>query len=78
MGKNAVSIRIEEEKVEELNELAKVSKRDRSFIINEAIDLYLEMNKWQIERIKAAVKEADQGKFATASELSKAMKRWQK
>jgi len=78
MGKNAVSIRIDEEKIEVLNELAKANKRDRSFVINEAIDLYLDMNEWQIERIKAGVKQADQGKFAKAPELSKAIKRWQK
>lgn len=78
MGKSAVSIRIDEEKIEELNGLARANKRDRSFIINEAIDLYLDMNKWQIERIKTAVKQADQGKFSTASELSETIKRWQK
>ena len=78
MAKNAVSIRIDEEKIEELDELAGASKRDRSFLINEAIDLYLDVNGWQIERIKKALNQAQKGKFSSASKVSKAIKKWQK
>ena len=51
MAKHGVSLRIDDEKIKQLDRLAEVSKRDRTFIINEAIEAYLDTNKWQIERI---------------------------
>ncbi len=78
MAKSAVSIRIDEEKIEALDELAGASKRDRSFLINEAIDLYLDVNGWQVQRIKAALNQAKKGKFSSSSKLSKAINKWQK
>ena len=79
MGKkNAVSVRIDVDKIEALHKLAKTSKRARSFVINEAIDLYLELNQWQIQHVKKALKQADAGQFATSLEVSKAFKKWGK
>jgi predicted transcriptional regulator len=76
MAKLGVSLRIDDDKIEELDQIAKVSKRDRTFVINEAIETYLEINKWQLEHIKKSLAQADQGKFAQASEVDKALKKW--
>ncbi len=45
--------------------------RDRSYIIHEAVDAYLETQRWQIEHIKQGVKEADEGKFVNPAEMKK-------
>ena len=75
-GKSTVSLRIDDEKIEELNQLAEATKRDRSFVINEAIELYLDVNKWQVDRIKTALKQADSGQFASSDEVKKAIIKW--
>ncbi|MFW5887985.1 MAG: CopG family ribbon-helix-helix protein [Bacteriovoracia bacterium] len=78
ISKSAVSVRIDQEKIKCLDDLAAVNMRDRSFLINEAIDLYLDINNWQIERIKSSVKQAGNMNFASNAEVSKAIKKWQK
>ena len=67
MAKHGVSLRIDDEKIKQLDRLAEVSKRDRTFIINEAIEAYLDTNKWQIEHIKASLTQADRGEFARSA-----------
>ncbi len=76
MAKGAVSVRIDEDKINELDQLAELNKRDRSFLINEAIDLYLDVNKWHIERIKAGLKQAKAGEFSSQTQVDKAMAKW--
>lgn len=78
MSKNAVSIRIDEEKIKNLDDLAAINMRDRSFLINEAIDIYLDINSWQIDRIKSALNQADSKDFASKSQVSRAINKWQK
>ena len=69
--KLGVSLRLEEDKVEQLDSLAEATHRDRSFLISEAIDNYLEVQKWQINHIKNAIKQADSNDFASADELER-------
>jgi RHH-type transcriptional regulator, rel operon repressor / antitoxin RelB len=78
MSKSAISVRINEDKIKSLDDLAKINMRDRSFLINEAIDLYLNINNWQIERIKSSIDQADSLEFASQSQVLKAIKKWQK
>lgn len=44
-----------------MDELAAVLDRDRSAVINEAIDAYLDLHQWQVERIQRALAEAESG-----------------
>ncbi len=59
-----------------MDKLAKKIKKDRSFVINESIETYLDIHKWQIGHIKKAVKQVDHGEFASDKELAKALKKW--
>jgi predicted transcriptional regulator len=61
MSKETISFRIEGEKRAAVDELAAAVDRDRSAIINEAIDAYLELHHWQVEHIKRALAEAERG-----------------
>lgn len=76
MAKQGISLRIESDQIEELDHLAKESKRDRSFIITEAIEAYLEIARWQRQHITASMAQADRGDFASAKEVAKALKKW--
>lgn len=45
--------------------------RDRSYIINQALDNYLELQRWQIEHIQKALAEADRGEFIPHDDVMK-------
>jgi predicted transcriptional regulator len=69
MPKVTVTFRTEESNVKQLDEIARASKRDRSQLIIEALDNYLEVQEWQLSEIKAAIREADAGDFASDAEV---------
>lgn len=59
MSMATFSVRLEEETKERLESLAKSTARSRAYLINEAIKEYLDINEWQIQEIKQAIKDAD-------------------
>ncbi len=76
MAKHGISLRIDDDKIEALDQLAKIQKRDRTFVINEAIETYLEINQWHIAHIKASLAQAERGEFAKESDVAKVLKKW--
>lgn len=73
-----VSFRIDENKKSRIDELASVRDRDRSYIINEALDSYLDLMDWQLEQIKEGLRQADAGEFATDEEVAATFALWKK
>jgi predicted transcriptional regulator len=69
MNKESITFRLDEGKRELLDEIATGLDRDRSYVLNRAIDLYLEVHQWQVAEIQQAVVEADAGNFATDAEV---------
>ncbi len=76
-AKEAITVRLEAGKRAELDQLARTTSRDRSFLVNEAIDAYLAVHRWQITRIEQGLRQADQGEFASQDEVNAAFARWQ-
>jgi predicted transcriptional regulator len=56
-----VSFRLGADKVAELDALGKVQVRDRTFLLNEAVDAYLDAQRWQIAHIEESIRQADSG-----------------
>ncbi len=73
-----MTIRVDREIKNRLDKLAKAMDRTKSFLAAEAIRAYLELNEWQIEEIKAALKEADAGDFARADEVQAVTRKWRR
>jgi predicted transcriptional regulator len=69
MRRQTITIRVDEDKKRALDVVASALDRDRSYIINEAVDAYLELHRWEIEQIKKALAEAAAGDFATDEEM---------
>ncbi len=76
MDKQTVSFRIEPDKLNALDSLADVLDRDRTYLLNEAVTAYLEVQQWQIEQIKASLKQADAGKLVSHQKVKNLAKRW--
>lgn len=70
-----VSVRLDREKREALDRLAKSMDRDCTYLINEAVDAYLQIHAWQLEEIRTGFKEADAGRFASDEEVAQAFSR---
>ena len=78
MESKTISFRLPDDKREALDLIAAALDRDRSYVLNEAIDAYLDVHQWQIEHIKAGIRQADAGEFATRNEVAAAFKRWRR
>ncbi len=75
--KEAITVRLEAAKRAELDELARATSRDRSFLVNEAIDAYLAVHRWHIAHIEQGLCQAEAGEFASEDEVNAAFARWQ-
>lgn len=62
-------ITIRTAKVAEIDALAGAMDRSRNYIVNQAIEQYLEANTWQMERIRAGITATREGKAAPADEV---------
>ncbi|MBX3484912.1 CopG family ribbon-helix-helix protein [Phenylobacterium sp.] len=54
---------------EEIDALAAAMDRSRNYIINRAIEQYLEANAWQVERIREGLAAARDGRVTPADEV---------
>ena len=55
MEKQTISFRLDPEKLEALAAIAKAMERDRTFVLNEAVRSYLDIQEWQMDHIKAGL-----------------------
>ena len=69
MSKENITFRLDNEKRVILDNIASGLDRDRTYVLNQAIDLYLEVYQWQIAEIEAGVAEANAGDYATDEEV---------
>lgn len=71
-----MTIRLEPELKDRLDQLAEATHRSKSFLAAEAIRDFIEVNEWQIKEIKNAIKEADDGDFASDGAVRKVLGKW--
>lgn len=55
----SVTVRVKPTTKKRLEVLANATKRSKSYVIEEALEMYLDVNEWQIEGISQALTEAD-------------------
>lgn len=71
-----MTIRLEPELKTRLDKLSKTTHRSKSFLAAEAVREFIELNEWQIEELKAAIKEADANDFASDQEVDAVFNKW--
>ena len=71
-----MTIRLEPELKSRLDKLSAATRRSKSFLAAEAVREFIEINEWQIEEIKDAVREADANDFASDQEVQTAFNKW--
>ncbi len=70
-AKETISFRLPSDERLALDALASSTDRNRSDLISDAIRIYIDVQRWQIEEIERSVKEADAGDFASEDEVRK-------
>ena len=78
MDKQTISFRIDSDKVGALDQLAEALDRDRSYLLNEAVEAYLDVQRWQIEHIQGSIKQADAGELISHEEVRKMAAKWRR
>ena len=55
----SITVRVKPDTRKRLDAIASATRRTKSFVIEEALEQYLEVNEWQIKGIMDALTEAD-------------------
>ena len=76
MNSSTISTRINVNTLEKLEKLSKSTKRSKSYLAAEAIQLYVDEQSWQIDAINEGIKQADAGDFASENEVKDTFKKW--
>ena len=76
MSLKTLTFRVLEKKVAALDSAAALQQRDRSFILNEAVDQYLSLQEYHLALIDEGIRAADAGQFIDHSEVVKMAASW--
>ena len=76
MDKQTVSFRLDAEKVEALDDLARILDRDRTYLLNQAVEAFLDVQQWQVEHIRAGIRQADAGNLLDHAEVKRRAGKW--
>lgn len=71
-----MTIRVEPELKQQLDLLAQATHRSKSFLAAQALQDFVEANKWQIKEILQALEEADNSDFASDSDVAQTLNKW--
>lgn len=71
-----MTIRLDPELKSRLDKLAAATHRSKSFLASEAVREFIELNEWQIQELENAIKEADDGDFASDKEVAGVFNKW--
>lgn len=72
----SLTVRVKPDTRDRLDHLARITRRSKSFVIEEALEQYLEVNEWQIKGINEALIEAD-GPGAIFEDHDEVLARWE-
>ena len=70
MSKENVTFRLDPDKRAALDAIAAGMDRNLTYVLNQAINAYLEMHQWQMKDILQGIAEADAGDFASEDEVT--------
>ena len=71
-----MTVRMEPELKQRLEQLAQATERSKSFLAAQAIREFVDLNEWQVQEIRNAIAEADQGDFASEDKVKEVLEKW--
>jgi predicted transcriptional regulator len=76
LEKQTISFRLQADRVAALDALAESIDRDRTYVLGEAIQAYLETQEWHLEQIAAGLAEADAGQVVDHHKVKAMAAKW--
>jgi RHH-type transcriptional regulator, rel operon repressor / antitoxin RelB len=73
MSKKVITFLVDSEKVGKLDALASTRERDRSLLLNEALDQYLDLNDYHTHLIERGIADVAAGRVASHEEVLRAL-----
>ena len=78
MARETLTVRIQPQIRKALDGIAASLDRDRTYVVNQALEAYIDIHQWQIDHIHQGLREANSGKFATEAEVTRTIARLRK
>jgi predicted transcriptional regulator len=78
MSKLTVSFRLDARKVKTLDTIAKAVQRDRTFLLDEAVQYYIHLHEWQLKQIAESIAEADAGHLLDHAQVKNIARKWRR
>ncbi len=75
-GSTLVSVRLPDDMREEIDALAKATRRSRSFVVKEAVAAYVETHRAYLAAIEEGIREAEKGVFVSGEAVEKWLASW--
>jgi predicted transcriptional regulator len=69
----AFTVRLDETVLRDLDRLAEKTDRSRNWLVSQAVQEYVSVNAWQLEKIEEGIAAADRGDFASEAEVARVM-----
>jgi len=69
--RKTISFRVPAETVDTLDALAASMDRDRTYLLNEAVERYLDLNQYHIQLIEKGLRAADAGDFVPDAQMKR-------
>lgn len=76
MKEGVFTVRIDPKKRKQLDALAKQLDRSRNYVVNQAIEEFLDTHAWQVEQIEKGLAEARRGSFVPDEEMEQIFDRY--
>ena len=72
----ATTVRLEDNIIGRVDQLANDLSRSRSWVIQQAIERFLEYEEWFVQEVKDGIKEVERGEIATAADVAEKFRKW--
>lgn len=69
MADGNITIRTDKELIDKISALAKSMDRSRNWVIEDALASYIDLQEWQIRKIKKSMQQAREGKLIPIEEV---------
>jgi RHH-type transcriptional regulator, rel operon repressor / antitoxin RelB len=76
MNPSTITLDLEPDQTQALDQIAVTLDGDRTDLLKHAIELYLQTHTWQTQHILKGIQQADAGNFATEAEVNQAFAKW--
>lgn len=76
MKEGVFTVRIDPKKHKKLDALAKQLDRSRNYVVNQAIEEFLDTHAWQVEQIEKGLAQARSGTFVSDEEMEQIFDRY--